>query len=205
MTGQGDMGAGGLKRLGWCSLLSLRYFLALERYWDAAPWLTQAYCFIDGRAWRADTVQLGQPRSVFPKRVALLELAPASARTVRPSGGLEAIVTHLHSPACCQVVTNISKVHRSTSTLFTHQNPRRQKIHLTFVHIITSPIIPTEPTTCTKTPQPPLHTDSSGIPTFQKTFPHPAAYFPKILSSGDRPKNKKRYENTKEKSKHSHE
>jgi len=36
-------------------------------------------------------------------------------------------------------------------------------------------------------------------PHLSKSLPHPAPYFPKALSSGDRPKNKKGYENTKEK------
>jgi hypothetical protein len=73
MTGLGDMRAGGLSVWVGALFLSLRYFLALEQYWDAAPQLIRAYCFIDSRAWRADSAQPGQPRSVFPKRVALLE------------------------------------------------------------------------------------------------------------------------------------
>lgn len=73
MTGLGDIGEGGLSVWVGAIFLSLRYFLALEQYWDAAPQLTRAYCIIDSRAWRADSAQSGTPRSVFPKRLALLE------------------------------------------------------------------------------------------------------------------------------------
>ena len=89
------------------------------------------------------------------------------------------------SPACCQVVTSVSKVHRSTSTLlFTHQNPGRQKIHLTFVHIITSPIIPTEPTTCTKTPRPPFILTIQKPQPFKKPSPTQHPIFQKAFPPG---------------------
>ena len=73
MVGLGDMGAGGLSVWVSALFLSLRYFLAHEQHWDAAPQLTRAYCFIDSQAWRAGSAQPGQLHSVFPKRVALLE------------------------------------------------------------------------------------------------------------------------------------
>lgn len=96
MTGLGELGAGGLSV--W---LALSFFL-YGIFWRLSSIGTQRHSSHELIALL--TAGLGGPtlrsrdtsQRISEASGSIGALAPASSRTTRPSGGLEAIVTHLH-------------------------------------------------------------------------------------------------------------
>ena len=112
-------------------------------------------------------------------------LAPASARTTRSLGGLEAIAIHLHVTSMLLDCDNL----KFTEVLPPFISPTRtqgQKIHLIFVHIIPHPSYLQNPHI--QTPQTSFIRTVRKPQLFKKPSPT-STYCPKILSSRDGPKN----------------